>query len=49
MKLRVASPNVRRAINPRYNSAPITLNRLRGRRLGLTMASLGPSKERHRS
>jgi DNA-binding phage protein len=46
-KVRMASPNVLRAINPRHNPTQETLNRLlRPFRLRLTLAPLEPSKGR---
>lgn len=46
-KVRMASPNVLRAINPRHNPTQDTLNRLlRPFRLRLTLAPLEPSKGR---
>jgi DNA-binding phage protein len=47
-KVRMASPNVLRAINPRHNPTQDTLNRLlRPFKLRLTLAPLEPSKGRH--
>lgn len=46
-KVRMASPNVLRAINPRHNPTQDTLNRLlRPFKLRLTLAPIGPSKGR---
>jgi DNA-binding phage protein len=46
-KVRMASPNVLRAINPRHNPTQDTLNRLlRPFKLRLALAPLGPSKGR---
>jgi len=46
-KVRMASPNVLRAINPRHNPTQDTLNRLlRPFRLRLTLAPIEPSKGR---
>jgi hypothetical protein len=45
--VRMASPNVLRAINPRHNPTQDTLNRLpRPFKLRLTLATLEPSKGR---
>jgi len=47
-KVRMASPNVLRAINPRHNPTQDTLNRLlRPFKLRLTLAPIEPSKGRH--
>jgi DNA-binding phage protein len=47
-KVRMASPNVLRAINPRHNPTQDTLNRLlRPFKLRLTLAPIAPSKRRH--
>jgi DNA-binding phage protein len=47
-KVRMASPNVLRAINPRHNPTQNTLDRLlRPFKLRLTLASLEPTKGRH--
>jgi len=46
-KVRMASPNVLRAINPRHNPTQDTLNRLlRPFKLRLTLAPFEPSKRR---
>jgi DNA-binding phage protein len=46
-KVRMASPNLVRAINPRHNPTQDTLNRLlRPFKLRLTLAALEPSKRR---
>jgi DNA-binding phage protein len=46
-KVRMASPNVLRAINPRHNPTQDTLNRLlRPFKLRLTLAPIQPSKGR---
>lgn len=46
-KVRMASPNVLRAINPRHNPTQDTLNRLlRPFRLRLTLARIEPTKGR---
>ncbi len=46
-KVRMASPNVLRAINPRHNPTQDTLNRLlRPFKLRLTLAPIEPSKGR---
>jgi len=46
-KVRMASPNVLRAINPRHNPMPDTLNRLlRPFKLRLTLAPIEPLKGR---
>jgi DNA-binding phage protein len=47
-KVRMASPNVLRAINPRHNPTQETLNRLlRPFKLRLTLAPLGGTKTRY--
>jgi len=47
-KVRMASPNVLRAINPRHNPTQDTLNRLlKPFRLRLSLARLDPSKGRN--
>ena len=46
-KVRMASPNLLRAINPRHNPTQDTLNRLlRPFKLRLTLAPIQPSKRR---
>jgi DNA-binding phage protein len=46
-KVRMASPTVLRAINPRHNPTQDTFNRLlRPFKLRLTLAPIGPSKGR---
>ena len=46
-KVRMASPNVLRAIHPRHNPTQETLNRLLGPfRLRLSLAEIGPSSRR---
>jgi|SRR5689334_10479259 DNA-binding phage protein len=46
-RVRMASPNVLRAINPRHNPTQETLNRLlRPFKLRLTLARIEPSKRR---
>jgi DNA-binding phage protein len=47
VKVRMASPNVLRAIDPRHNPTQDTLNRLLGPfKLRLTLAPIQPSKRR---